>query len=752
MVNIENLIRLATLVRDETGNKQNTALRVGGTFLEVVYAIRDLLETVGELDTLAKGLNTRTRFFHGSYADVDALKNKTDLGVYVATTNGWTGLLSVQFDFYSTVSQVALSSSTPDYSEGSLAWKPAPCVMFRTYTNGTWSAWRKAGADVVNDLVAGGKDKALSAEQGKVLKEILDYLWHEIYGNNEETETEEIEADGSDYNSNASGNVSYSRWRIYYLNLQNGDFISVNCNEGWEATVFLTPAETSGTITKTYNGYASGLYTMTFEDAANSSKCLKVLVKKSSDEDITETEVYSNVSVKVERSHTIPATNGILNRLNVAESDLDELSTLIKGTSEEVVEEEVEPDGNEFNVTKSGVQDTRWRIFYYNLLNGDLITVNCKTGWEAYVLLTPSDTSATITKTYQEYSTGTFTMTFADADNSAKCFKILFKKTDGSSFTAADVAANVSASVTRTSSSPQADSVLGRLSKLESDADKDNKKISILFIGNSLTQDAVTYVPLVLKEIAPTLSFNIHIWYNGGKTLTQQYNDYFLPDNACQIYSICTNDTSWTNFSNSVKMSTVLNAYTFDIICIQEYFNYKSEYSTADKQILKTVIDYLRTNYSKPFKLVTLFHQPLRSNAESVFNLTKTSIDWMLKNSAIESVIPSGIAIYRAMATSLDSLGDQGHLSPDGTHAQEGLPCLLQAWVTCLWILNQVEIVASVNNSTSRVTTANYASINVPGPNLGKGVVVGTNAQDKLAMDVAIYSYNEGRRLEAGNI
>lgn len=172
MVNIENLIRLATLVRDETANKQNTALRVGGTFLEVIYAIRYLLETVGELDTLVKGLDTRTRFFHGSSADVDALKNKTDLGVYVVTTTGWTGLLSVQFDFYSTVSQVALSSSTPDYSEGSLAWKPAPCVMFRTYTDGAWSQWQpvSGGGDlpikIVSDAVG---DFDLSDEAGFVL-------------------------------------------------------------------------------------------------------------------------------------------------------------------------------------------------------------------------------------------------------------------------------------------------------------------------------------------------------------------------------------------------------------------------------------------------------------------------------------------------------------------------------------------------------------------------------------------------------
>lgn len=52
--------------------------------------------------------------------------------------------------------------------------------MFRTYTNGAWSAWRKAGADVVNDLVTGGTGKALSAEQGKVLDQKVSALGSEL--------------------------------------------------------------------------------------------------------------------------------------------------------------------------------------------------------------------------------------------------------------------------------------------------------------------------------------------------------------------------------------------------------------------------------------------------------------------------------------------------------------------------------------------------------------------------------------------
>lgn len=39
---LENLIRLASLVRDESRNKQNTARRVGGVLLELVYALRSL--------------------------------------------------------------------------------------------------------------------------------------------------------------------------------------------------------------------------------------------------------------------------------------------------------------------------------------------------------------------------------------------------------------------------------------------------------------------------------------------------------------------------------------------------------------------------------------------------------------------------------------------------------------------------------------------------------------------------------------
>lgn len=286
------------------------------------------------------------------------------------------------------------------------------------------------------------------------------------------------------------------------------------------------------------------------------------------------------------------------------------------------------------------------------------------------------------------------------------------------------------------------------------------REISIFWIGNSLTQDAVSYLPLVLKELAPDLSFKFYIWYQGGKNLTQILTTWNQSGKA-EIFSVCENVTSWTNFNNSKDIGTVLSSYTFDIVVLEEYFNYMSSYDASAKQSFTDIIEYIRTHYAKPFKVATFFHQPLRKTsstyypgmtdvqvADAVFAKTKAGIEWQMENTIAESVVPSGIATYRAMSTSLDSLGDSGHLSPDGTHSQEGLPCLMQAWVVALWIFDRLGLPLSINNAQQRVTSSNYSSINVPGPNLGNGVVVGTTEQDMLAMDVAVKAYKEGKYIE----
>lgn len=278
------------------------------------------------------------------------------------------------------------------------------------------------------------------------------------------------------------------------------------------------------------------------------------------------------------------------------------------------------------------------------------------------------------------------------------------------------------------------------------------KSISILFVGNSLTQDGIAYLPYLLKTYYPQIDFKIYMWYNGGYTLEQQYNS-FVNNDPCQIFSVAENRASWTNFNNSKTMASILTTYKFDIVSIQEYFNYKQTYTDTDLSDWNNCKDYITSHYTggNGLKYITLFHAPLRSNATNVFNLTKNGIKLTLQKTICEDMIPTGISIFRALSTDLDNLGDQRHLSPDGTHTQEGLPCLIQTYVALQWVLDKLSIPKSIYGFPFKMTTSIYNTINVPGPNLGTGVIVGTDAENLLAQEVAIKAYKEGKQFVVYN-
>lgn len=271
-------------------------------------------------------------------------------------------------------------------------------------------------------------------------------------------------------------------------------------------------------------------------------------------------------------------------------------------------------------------------------------------------------------------------------------------------------------------------------------------RISILFIGNSLTQDGVSYLGYLLKTYYPNISFKFYIWYNGGYSLQQNY-EKFVNDTTCSIFSTAENSGSWTNENNSVTMNNILTTKTFDIVCMQPYMSF----SEVDAEITgwNNCVDYIKSHYTggNSLKFVSMFHAPRRNQIESDITKCKEISRRLLAETICEDVIPMGLAVYDALSTDLDSLGDQGHLSPDGTHTQEGLPCLLQTYVVAQWIFEKLAIPKSVYLSTLRMTTAIYNAINVPGPNLGTGVITGTDAQNILAQEVAIKAYKKGKEL-----
>ena len=279
------------------------------------------------------------------------------------------------------------------------------------------------------------------------------------------------------------------------------------------------------------------------------------------------------------------------------------------------------------------------------------------------------------------------------------------------------------------------------------------KSISILFVGNSLTQDGIAYLPYMLKHYYPEVNFKLYMWYVGGATLSDHYSR-FSNNIASEIFSVAENSEKWTNYNMTRTMSTVLSTYKFDIVCLQEYFNNRNGYTDSDLEDFNDCRDYIVENYTggNALEFITLFHAPKRENTDGIFSVEKTGNGLIMQKTITQDMIPNGIAVYRALSTDLDALGDQGHLSPDGVHTQEGLPCLLQTYVTLCWLFEKLAINKSVYGCPFRMTTAIYNTLNVPGPNLGTGVITGTDAQNLLAQQVAIKAYKEGKKFVIDNL
>ena len=157
----------------------------------------DLLRQLAK--ELVAALQTQVAPFKGLTNDPDSLYALASYGIYY-NTQYWKGLLAVVFDHNNVVSQVALSSSTPSYSGNTLSWVSGPCVMKRTYSNGSWGRWEIAtgyeiveGSTTYNDAKDGTiykngvkiypktvSDVVFDNETGHTVKQDLSALSQEI--------------------------------------------------------------------------------------------------------------------------------------------------------------------------------------------------------------------------------------------------------------------------------------------------------------------------------------------------------------------------------------------------------------------------------------------------------------------------------------------------------------------------------------------------------------------------------------------
>lgn len=265
-------------------------------------------------------------------------------------------------------------------------------------------------------------------------------------------------------------------------------------------------------------------------------------------------------------------------------------------------------------------------------------------------------------------------------------------------------------------------------------ADK-NKKIRLLAIGNSYTDDALSYVPFIMKNMG--IDIEIGIMMQSSSSL-EMHVENWENQNAVYYLRYYNGSSSWQDLGLK-SIQNVLSEYRWDLISLQQSsqtaFSWE-KYQPWCNRLINYITNYV--NYNIKFIWYQPMARPAQINSgvnwsdevitEHYVNTAQSS-KRLFEETLVQHVVPIGTAIQNARTiTAVKVLGDYvdnanntsgyGYLTPnDGVHLQEGFPCQIAAYTFVLSLLSLCGFSdKSILGETTRATAEWATSKNIPSP------------------------------------
>lgn len=284
------------------------------------------------------------------------------------------------------------------------------------------------------------------------------------------------------------------------------------------------------------------------------------------------------------------------------------------------------------------------------------------------------------------------------------------------------------------------------------------KRLRVLSIGNSYSQDSLAYVPFIMENMG--YSVEIGILMMSSSTLAQHVDNF---DNETAAYTFYRYDghDAWLN-AGSRTIQYALENYKWDVILLQQQSKASWDIATYQPYLnqliarIYGVIDY-------PVKFGWLETQSRPATGSGLGNYTDATINSHFESIAenagkvfdetlCEFVVPVGTAIQNARsvpaikalggyATNTNNTSGLGYLChTDGVHLQEGLPCQIAAYACICSFLDLMGAkINSIYGETTRATDSWLSGKEIPGPH---GASVGvTDENCQLGQMAAIMAY-----------
>ena len=210
-------------------------------------------------------------------------------------------------------------------------------------------------------------------------------------------------------------------------------------------------------------------------------------------------------------------------------------------------------------------------------------------------------------------------------------------------------------------------------------------ELSILFIGNSFTKDAVEHLPGILKAAGLNKVHMVHMYYGGR--LVSEYNAGWTTSSDYHKYECLPGSTEWAHTTNT-NLAEIAASKKWDIVTIQEHTGNAAAWTwnATAKSNLQGLIDKVKaaqgTNVPK-------FHYIL---SQAYFNMakigsgSKPSMTWsdqagmwnviatfgksVMNEVSFDGIISTGVMLQNLRTSNLDN---EMNLTRDGYHMDNGI-------------------------------------------------------------------------------
>ena len=210
-------------------------------------------------------------------------------------------------------------------------------------------------------------------------------------------------------------------------------------------------------------------------------------------------------------------------------------------------------------------------------------------------------------------------------------------------------------------------------------------ELSILFIGNSFTMDAVTHLPGMLKAAGIEKVHMIHMYY-GGRLVSQYYSGW-TSSSDYHLYECLPGATSWSHTTNA-NLAEVAARKKWDIVTIQEHTGNAAAWvwNATAKSNIQGLVDNVKaaqgSNVPKFFYILSQAY----FNMAKIGSGSQPSVTWtdqagmwnviatfgknVMDNVPFDGIISTGVMLQNLRTSNLDN---EMNLTRDGYHMDNGI-------------------------------------------------------------------------------